>query len=75
MIARFDEIFEHCGQCKVGYCDVDIEPTLFNCLLTAEPGLYIKTGGGLGCTVVTELLSLMCKFCLDLQLCVMICVE
>ena len=53
MIARFDEIFERCGQCLVGFCDVDIEPQLFDLLLTAEPGLYIKTSDGLGCSKST----------------------
>ena len=50
MIARFDEIFERCGQCKVGVCDVENEPQLFDLLLTAEPGLYINTKDGLGCS-------------------------
>lgn len=37
----------------VGFCDVDNEPALFDLLLTAEPGLYIKTSDGLGCSKST----------------------
>lgn len=53
LVARFEEVFERCGKCLVGSYDAACEYALFDMLLVAEPGLYITTSDGLGCSKST----------------------
>lgn len=54
LLGRYDELMERIGHFLVGDYDRDVEYKLFDLLLFAEPGMYLKTGDGLGSSLSTE---------------------